>query len=547
MTIVSVALPPMARDLHTQLDSLQWVVDAYALALAALLLVSGSLADRFGRRRLFQLGLALFAVSSLACALAPNAGFLIAARTVQGAGAAAMFATNTALLNHSYSGRDRSVAFGVWGAINGAAAAVAPVLGGLLIAAAGWRAIFLVNLPIAVVAGIMTQRVVAESRGQASPIDWAGAASFTVSAASLTYALIHGGDSGWAAPVTLASFAVAAAALLVFVLTELRVAHPLLDLSLFRRASFSMLMVVGVVMTGCAFAPFIYTQLWLQSVLGLPAIGAGLVLLPMAGVAFVVSAVAGRFLHGVAARWPLGAGLLFIGAGSLLRAFLAAIVRLGVAHGRPGGHRDRGRPGRPGAGLRRPGRRPPPALRHGQRRGQHVPPDRLRAGDRRVRLAVRQPHHPRRRDQRQPSRGARRLRLGPERDLPGGRADRGGLRAGGHGPDPAGPHPGRSREPPGPLGPGNDGNPYCQSRLEVTRMSASGGRGHVHRDHGMVGTQDVSARRPQGAEELLATAVGWSTVSAIADFDPPNRRQGSGRLRESPSATHPPEGEEALQ
>jgi EmrB/QacA subfamily drug resistance transporter len=324
VTIVSVALPPMARDLHTQLDSLQWVVDAYALALAALLLVCGSLADRFGRRRLFQLGLALFAVSSLACALAPNAGFLIAARTVQGAGAAAMFATNTALLNGTYEGRDRSVAFGIWGAVNGAAAAVAPVLGGLLIEAAGWRAIFLVNLPIAVVAGIMTQRVLAESRGHASPIDWAGATSFTLSAAALTYGLIHGGDGGWATPVTLASFAVAAAALAIFILTELRIAHPLLDLSLFRRASFSMLMVVGVVMTACAFAPFIYTQLWLQTVLGLPAIGAGLVLLPMAGVAFVVSAVAGRFLHGVASRWPLGAGLLFIGAGSLLRAFLVA-------------------------------------------------------------------------------------------------------------------------------------------------------------------------------------------------------------------------------
>ena len=324
VTIVSVALPPMARDLHTQLDSLQWVVDAYALSLAALLLVCGSLADRFGRRRLFQLGLALFALSSLACALAPNAGFLIAARTVQGAGAAAMFATNTALLNHSYEGRDRSVAFGIWGAINGAAAAVAPVLGGLLIAAAGWRAIFLVNLPIAIVAGIMTQRTLAESRGQASPIDWAGATSFTASAAALTYALIHGGDNGWATPVTLASFAVAAAALVVFVVTELRVAHPLLDLSLFRRASFSTLMAVGVVMTACAFAPFIYTQLWLQSVLGLPAIEAGLVLLPSAGTAFVVSAVAGRFLHGMAARWPLGAGLVLIGVGSLLRMFLTA-------------------------------------------------------------------------------------------------------------------------------------------------------------------------------------------------------------------------------
>jgi EmrB/QacA subfamily drug resistance transporter len=324
VTIVSVALPQMARDLHTQLDSLQWVVDAYALSLAALLLVCGSLADRFGRRRLFQLGLALFAVSSLACALAPNAGFLIAARTVQGAGAAAMFATNTALLNHSYEGRDRGVAFGIWGAINGAAAAVAPVLGGLLIAAAGWRAIFLVNLPIAVVAGIMTQRVVAESRGQTSPIDWAGATSFTLSAAALTYALIHGGDSGWGTPVTLASFAVAAAAVGAFVVAELRGAHPMLDLSLFRRASFTMLMILAVVLTGCAFAPFIYTQLWLQSVLGLPAIEAGLVLLPMAATAFVVSALAGRFMHRMAARWPLGLGLVLVGAGSLLRVVLTA-------------------------------------------------------------------------------------------------------------------------------------------------------------------------------------------------------------------------------
>ncbi len=324
VTIVSVALPPMARDLHTQLDSLQWVVDAYALALAALLLVCGSLADRFGRRRLFQLGLALFALSSLACALAPNAAFLIAARTVQGAGAAAMFATNTALLNHSYEGRDRSVAFGIWGAINGAAAAVAPVLGGLLIAAAGWRAIFLVNLPIAIVAAIMTQRTLAESHGHASPIDWAGAVSFTVSAAALTYALIHGGDGGWASRVTLTSFAVAALALVVFVVAELRVAHPLLDLSLFRRASFTMLMIVGVVMTGCAFAPFLYTQLWLQSVLGLPVLGAGLVLLPSACTAFVVSAAGGRFLHGMAARWPIGGGLVLIGAGSLLRTGLTA-------------------------------------------------------------------------------------------------------------------------------------------------------------------------------------------------------------------------------
>ncbi len=324
VTIVSVALPPMSRDLHTQLASLQWVVDAYALSLAALLLLSGSLADRFGRRRLFQIGLALFAAASLASALAPGAGLLIAARAVQGAGAAAMFATNTALLNAAYEGRDRAVAFGVWGAINGAAAAIAPVLGGLLIAAAGWRAIFLVNLPLAVVAGVLTQRVVAESRGQSSPVDWAGAAFFTVSAAALTYALIHGGDNGWHTGATLAAFAVATAALLAFLAVVRRRAYPLLDLALFRRPSFSTLMASGVLLTACAFAPTIYTQLWLQSVLGLPAIGAGLVLLPMAGIAFVVAAAAGRFMHGMAPRFPLGAGLLLIGAGALLRVTMTA-------------------------------------------------------------------------------------------------------------------------------------------------------------------------------------------------------------------------------
>src|SRR5271166_1038537 len=188
-------------------------------------------------------------------ALAPNASLLIAARAVQGAGAAAMFATNTALLNATYEGRDRSVAFGIWGAVNGAAAAVAPVLGGLLIAAAGWRAIFLVNLPIAVVAAALTQRVLPESCGHASPVDGAGAITFTACAAALTYALIHGGDSGWRAPVTLGALALTAAALAAFIAVERRRPHPLLDLALFRRPSFSTLMAAGVLLTGCAFAP----------------------------------------------------------------------------------------------------------------------------------------------------------------------------------------------------------------------------------------------------------------------------------------------------
>jgi EmrB/QacA subfamily drug resistance transporter len=330
VTIVSVALPSMASDLHAQLSSLQWVVDAYALSLAALLLLSGSLADRFGRRRTFQVGLVVFALSSLCCALAPNAGLLIAARAVQGVGAAAMFATNSALLNTTYSGRDRGVAFGVWGAVTGAAAAIAPILGGLLIDGFDWRAIFLVNLPIAALALVMTQRVLSESRGHGGRLDWTGAGTFTLAAGSLTFALIHGGESGWGAGTTIVAFAVAGAALLVFGAVEPRLRSPLLDLALLRDPSFASLMVAAVALTAGAFAPFVYTQLWLQSVLGLSAIGAGLVVAPLAAVAFAVSAGVGRYMHRVPARFPLGGGLLLVGAGSLLRCTIAASSGWGV-------------------------------------------------------------------------------------------------------------------------------------------------------------------------------------------------------------------------
>lgn len=319
VTIVSVALPSMARDLHARLSSLQWVIDAYALSLAALLLLSGSLADRFGRRAMFQAGLVVFALSSLCCALAPDDALLIAARAVQGIGAAAMFATNSALLNTTYTGRDRGVAFGVWGAVTGAAAAIAPILGGLLIDGFDWRAIFLVNLPIAAVAMVMTQRVLTESRGHAGRLDWAGAVTFTLAAGSLTFALIHGGESGWGAATTLVAFAVAAAALAAFVAVEPRLRSPLMDLRLLRDPSFATLMLAAVALPAGAFAPTVYTQLWLQSVLGLSAIGAGLVVAPLAFVAFAVSAGVGRFMHHVQPRLPLGGGLMLIGAGSLMR------------------------------------------------------------------------------------------------------------------------------------------------------------------------------------------------------------------------------------
>ncbi|GHB33702.1 hypothetical protein GCM10010331_21240 [Streptomyces xanthochromogenes] len=224
VTIVNVALPSMADDLDASFSSLQWVIDGYALALAALLLASGSLADRFGHRRFYVYGLAVFAAASLVCGLAPNAGVLIAARVVQGVGGAAMFATTPALLLGSYQGRDRGTAFGVWGAANGAAAAAGPLLGGLLTEHISWPTIFWVNLPIAAVAIALTLRVVrpdspraSSGHGARSRIDLPGAAAFTIAAGSLTYGLIRGGESGWTDTVTLATFAVTALALLAFV------------------------------------------------------------------------------------------------------------------------------------------------------------------------------------------------------------------------------------------------------------------------------------------------------------------------------------------
>lgn len=337
VTIVNVALPSMAEDLDASFTSLQWVIDGYALALAALLLASGSLADRFGHRRAYVYGLGLFALASLVCGLAPTAGVLIAARVVQGAGGAAMFATAPALLLTSYQGRDRGTAFGVWGAANGAAAAAGPLLGGLLTEHISWPTIFWVNLPIAAVAIAMTLRVVRPdqrrepSSGHGGParIDVPGAIAFTVAAATLTYGLIRGGDAGWTSAEILATFAVTVLALVAFVVVEHRTARrggvPMLDLALLRRPSFAGLMSGALLLQGSAFGCLVLVSLWLQSVLGLGPVTAGLALTPLAGASFLVAAVAGRHIQRLAPRLPIGIGLLFVAAGMLLlRAGMAA-------------------------------------------------------------------------------------------------------------------------------------------------------------------------------------------------------------------------------
>ncbi|WP_131741893.1 MFS transporter [Actinomadura roseirufa] len=325
VNIVTVALPEMATGLDTSYAALQWVMDAYALALAAALLGAGALADRLGRRRVYVAGLVTFAASSLVCGLAPGTPLLIAARGVQGLGAAAMFATTVALISASYSGRDRGVAFGVWGAVSGAASGIGPIIGGLLTGSLGWRWIFLVNLPVSVVAVALTLRVLAESRDPgARRLDVPGVLTFAAAAGAATYGLIRAGDSGWGSAAALGALGAAAAALAAFVIVEARSPHPLLDLRLFRDRSFTGIMTASLALSGAAFAYLLYVSLWLQTVQGKSAIGAGLALLPIPVVAFAVSMAGGRFLHGVAPRWTVGAGLLLVGFGTLGQAVLNA-------------------------------------------------------------------------------------------------------------------------------------------------------------------------------------------------------------------------------
>ncbi|MET9905336.1 MFS transporter [Streptomyces sp. NPDC006476] len=344
VTIAVVALPDMARSLHASLSDLQWVMDGYALALAALLLGIGAAADILGRRRVHVVGVVVFATASLLCGLATGPGMLVAARGLQGLGAAAMFATTLPLLGSVYQGRRRSTALGVWGAVSGAAAAVGPVVGGLLTDGPGWRWIFYVNLPVSVAAVWLTLKVVPESHGSRERrVDWAGTATFAAFAAGLTYGAVRAGQHGWGESGTLSTFAAALLALVCFVAVERRGADPLLDPRLFLKPGFSGVMVGALAFNAAAFSLMAYDSIWLQTVLGMSPVRGGLVFLWLSLSSFVVAALGGRLLHGVPARITIGGGLLLIGtgqfcmtaldAGSTASALVPGLILVGVGTG----------------------------------------------------------------------------------------------------------------------------------------------------------------------------------------------------------------------
>ncbi|MGW2425822.1 MFS transporter [Streptomyces sp. NPDC001709] len=324
VTIVTVALPDMAHSLKASFAGMQWALNIYALALAMLLIGAGSLADRVGHRKLYVAGLALFALASLACGLAPDAGFLIVARGVQGVGGAAMFVTTLALIATAYEGRARGLAIGIWAAVGGAAAAVGPMLGGLLTEYLDWRAIFFVNLPVSAVGIALTLLVVGEpERPGSKRLDVMGTATFGVCAGALTFGLNRADADGWTSSPALGLFALAAAALVAFVATERGRTNALIDLKLFRNVSFVSVM-LGAVAMSAAFSCLVYTSVWLQGVLGLSPVRAGLALAPLAATAFVASTLAGRLLHDVTPRLTIGIGLLLIGLGCALQSVLGA-------------------------------------------------------------------------------------------------------------------------------------------------------------------------------------------------------------------------------
>ena len=323
VTIVNVALPDMARDLSTSFSSLQWVVDAYALVLAALLMGVGGLADLAGHRRVYLAGLAVFAVSSPVCGIAPNAAVLIGARAAQGLGAAAMFATTFALLNAGYQGHERGVAYGVWGAVSGAAAAVGPVLGGALTQGLSWRWIFFVNLPISVLALALTAAVFTrDAVDRTRRVDVAGTLTFTAFAGTLTFSLVRASDDGWGSALVVSLSAVSAVALVGFVVAERYGQHPLLDLGLLRNRSLVGVLLAALAVNFAAFAALTYTSVWLQSVRGLSPIEAGLTAVPLSLAAFLLSAAVGRLLHRTNPGPIIGTGMLLVGAGSILDAVL---------------------------------------------------------------------------------------------------------------------------------------------------------------------------------------------------------------------------------
>jgi DHA2 family methylenomycin A resistance protein-like MFS transporter len=332
VTIVNVALPAIQRDIGGTVAGLQWVIDAYTLALAAVMLTAGSAADRLGAKKVFLAGLAGFAAGSAGCAAAPDLGVLIAARTVQGLGASALLPCSLALIVHQFhDAGPRARALGVWGGMGSLGVALGPVLGGGLIAAVGWRSIFLVNIPVCALTGWLLVRHVPESPPDPSRrADLPGLLLGVAALGAITGGFIEAGQQGWLAPVPGALIAAGIAAGACFVLAERRQAGPMLPLRLFRARPFSAATGVGVLFNLCVYGTLICVSLYLQQSRGESAIATGLLILPMSVAIGIGSTASGWVTARLGPRPPMVAGLILGAAGAALLSAMGASTPLGV-------------------------------------------------------------------------------------------------------------------------------------------------------------------------------------------------------------------------
>ena len=317
IAVVNTALSRIAEDLDTGLSGLQWVVDAYTLALASVVLTAGALADRLGRKRMFIGGLSLFTVASLACALSTDIVMLNASRAVQGLGAAVMFAVSLALLANAFPGdKERAGALAAYGATIGGSFAFGPLVGGALTSGLDWQWIFLINIPVGLAAIAITRKYVVESRDpKARRIDWTGQTLLTGGLFLLVLALLRGNEDGWTSALIIGELAAAAGLLFAFVRWELETREPMLPMGLFKNGAFTGAQVAAFSISATFFAIFLYMTLYLQQVLGLSAIEAGLVYMPGTILNFVVAGMTSQLVEKISPRAMIGVGLVLIAAG----------------------------------------------------------------------------------------------------------------------------------------------------------------------------------------------------------------------------------------
>ncbi len=319
ITIVNVALPKIASSLHASFSDIQWVIDAYALTLASVLLTMGALADLLGRKLVFTVGLGLFSLSSLLCGLSPSALFLIIARGAQGIGGSIMFATSLSLLAQEFRGRDRGTAFGAWGATIAASAAVGPLLGGFLTEDLGWASIFYINVPIGIGCVALAIAKVGESRNPGNArIDWIGTVTFTAALFLIVFAIIRGNALGWTSATILGLFAGGGVLLVAFVVSQFVLKNAMFDVTLFRKPAFAGASIVAFTISAAMFAMFLYLVLYIQTILGFSPLQTGLRFLPFTVISFFVAAVSGRLTERVPVRLLLGTGMLMTSVGLLL-------------------------------------------------------------------------------------------------------------------------------------------------------------------------------------------------------------------------------------